>query len=297
MIEFRHLRYFMAVAEHLSFTRAAARLRITQPTLSHQIRQLEREIGTPLFDRAGNAVRLNEQGRVFRSHAERALKEVNSGLIAVAEMAGQMHGRLTIGVFRSFSGSLLPRILAQFSEQHPEVHVEVRQLSRPDMERQLINGELNLAIGYAPPGTRRIVAEILFTEPLALIVGRQHPFFGRERVSLKELDGQPLALLTREFPSRQLIDRCLEANRVTPRVMLEMNSNEAILATVRCSGLATLRAERTLSGTTDLRAVRLAGTTLERTSAIFWSRGGYRSAAARAVADIIRQAYAAHPAK
>lgn len=179
MVELRHLRYFLAIAENSSFTRAAARLRITQPTLSHQIRQLEGEIGTPLFDRAGNAVRLNEQGRVFRSYAERALKEVDSGLIAVAEMAGQMHGRLTIGVFRSFSGSLLPRILARFSEQHPEVHVEVRQLSRPDMERQLISGELNLAIGYAPPGTRRIVAEILFTEPLALIVGRQHPFFGR----------------------------------------------------------------------------------------------------------------------
>ncbi len=297
MIELRHLRYFLAIAEKSSFTRAAAWLRITQPTLSHQIRQLERTVGTPLFDRAGSAVRLNEQGKVFRGYAERALKEVDAGSTVVAEMAGQMHGQLTIGVFRSYSGSLLPDILARFSARHPEVRVEVRQLSRRDMERQLINGELNVAIGYSPPSTRRIVAEHLFSEPLVLVVGRLHSFFGRRQVTLKELHGMPLALLSREFPSRQLIDRCLESNRVAPRVMLEMNSNEAILATVRCSALATLRAERTLSGMTDLHAARLSGTTLERSSAIFWSRGGYRSAAARAVADIIRQAYASHASR
>lgn len=82
MIELRHLRYFLAIAENSSFTRAAARLRITQPTLSHQIKQLEREIGAQLLDRVGNAVRLTEQGKVFRSNAVRALKEVDAGFSA-----------------------------------------------------------------------------------------------------------------------------------------------------------------------------------------------------------------------
>lgn len=297
MLELRHLRYFLAIAENSGFTRAANRLRITQPTLSHQIKQLEREIGSPLFDRVGNVVRLTEHGKVFRRYAEQALKEVDSGLTAVAEMEGQMHGQLAIGVFGSFSSSLLPTILAEFSERHRKMHIEVRQLSHSEMERQLISGELHVAVGYAPATTRRIVAEHLLTEPLVLIVGRLHPFFNRKSIRLSELHDQPLALLSRGSPSRQLIDRCLESNRVVPRVMLEMNSNEGILATVRCSALATLRVERALTGASDLRAVRIAGPTLERTTAIFWHRNGYRSAAACAVADLIRRAYAGHAGK
>jgi len=293
MVELRHIRYFLAIAESRGFTRAAARLRVTQPTLSHQIKQLEREVGAPLFDRAGNTVRLTEQGKVFKDYAEQALKELDSGLTAVAEMEGQMHGRLTIGVFASFSGSLLPAILAEFSEHNRKVHVEVRQLAHSEMERQLLSGDLHLAVGYAPATTGRIVAENLLTEPLVLIVGRLHPFFNRRRIRLRELHDQPLALLSRGSPSRELIDRCLESNGVVPRVMLEMNSNEGVLATVRASALATLRVESVLRGAPDLRAVRIAGPMLERTTAIFWNRG-YRSAAARAVADLIKQAYAAH---
>jgi LysR family cyn operon transcriptional activator len=138
------------------------------------------------------------------------------------------------------------------------------------------------------------VTEHLLTEPLVLIVGPLHPYFDRKSIRISELHGQPLALLSRGSPSRRLIDRCLEANRIVPRVMLEMNSNEGILATVRCSALATLRVERALSGASELRAVRITGPTLERTTALFWNRNGYRSAAARAVAELIRHAYAAH---
>ena len=297
VLELRHLRYFLAIAESNGFTRAATKLRITQPTLSHQIKQLEREVGKPLFDRVGNSVRLTEHGKVFRRHAEQALKDVDAGLTAVAEMEGELHGELAIGVFGSFSTSLLPSILAEFSERHRKVHIEVRQLSHAEMERQLISGEIHVAVGYAPATTRRVVAEHLLTEPLVLIVGRMHPFFGRKSIRLSELHDQPLALLSRGSPSRQLIDRCLEANKVVPRVMLEMNSNEGILATVRNSALATLRVERALTGVPDMRAVRIAGPTLERTTAIFWNRNGYRSAAAQAVAELIRSAYRSHDGK
>ena len=293
MLELRHLRYFLAIAESNGFTRAATKLRLTQPTLSHQIKQLERELGKPLFERIGNSVRLTEQGKVFRPHAEKILKEVEAGVTAVADMEGDLHGTLAIGVFASFSSSLLPSILAQFSESHRKVHVEVRQLSHTEMERQLVNGEIHLAVGYAPATTRSIVAEHLLTEPLVLIVGRMHPFFGRHSIRLTELHDQPLTLLSRGSPSRQLIDRCLEANKVVPRVMLEMNSSEGILATVRNSALATLRVERALIGASDLHAVRIAGPTLERTTAIFWNRNGYRAAAAQAVAELIRSAYQA----
>ena len=107
-MELRHLHYFLSIAETSSFTRAAASLHVTQPTLSHQIRQLEREIGKPLFDRMGRGVRLTEPGKVLQDYARRAIKEIQSGLRAVAELDGLVHGKLAVGVFRTYSSSPLP---------------------------------------------------------------------------------------------------------------------------------------------------------------------------------------------
>jgi len=122
-MELRHLRYFLAIAETASFTRAAERLRLTQPTLSHQIKQLEQELGAPLFDRMGLKVRLTAKGKVLKSYAEQALNVIESGLTAVSDLDGLVHGELHVGVFHSFATSLLPQTLAQFIQSHPGVHV------------------------------------------------------------------------------------------------------------------------------------------------------------------------------
>ncbi|OGA46761.1 MAG: hypothetical protein A3G24_14210 [Betaproteobacteria bacterium RIFCSPLOWO2_12_FULL_62_13] len=295
-MELRHLRYFLKIAETLSFTRAADGLHISQPTLSHQIKQLEREIG-PLLDRSKRMVRLTAQGKVFKTYAERAIKEVETGLIAVAELEGLVHGQLAIGVFRSFSSSPLPQVLVQFSRSYPGVKVFVRQLRLVEIERGLIDGSLDLAITYESPVSEKIVVERISAEPLALIVGKEHPFHGRSRISLNDLDGQPMVLLNPEAPSRQLIDRCLSAHGIVPHIVIEMNSYEAVLATVRCSAFATIYAARNLGNAPDLHAIQLTDPALRRTTAIFWHRDRYRSAAARVVADMVRKAYAGHPRK
>jgi len=290
-MELRHLRYFLKIAETLSFTHAAGALHITQPTLSHQIKQLEQETG-PLFDRAGHTVRLTAQGKVFKTYAERAIKDVETGLSALAELEGLVHGRLAIGVSRSFSSSPLPPVLAQFCRSYPGVKVFVRQMRLVEIQRGLIDGTLDLAIAYESPIPKMIVAERLFTEPLALIVGKEHPFYGRPRINLKELDGQPLVLLNPDAPSRQLIDRCLSAHGIVPHIVIEMNSYEAVLATVRCGAFATIYSAQNLGNAPGLHAIKLADPALRRTTAIFWHRDRYRSAAARVMADMIRQAYA-----
>lgn len=107
---------------------------------------------------------------------------------------------------------------------------------------------------------------------------------------LKQLGDQPLALLSPEFPSRQLLLNWFGAASYRPRVKIEMNSTDAILATVRCSDLATIQTERVASGFTDLACIPLKPT-LTRTVAILWRREAYRSAAARAISDLIKQAY------
>ena len=152
-MELRHLRYFLAVADHLSFTRAADQLRVTQPTLSHQVRQLEKEINSVLFERAGRRVHLTQSGEIFRDYAQKALKEINSATAAISELEGLRHGALTVGVFESFSTSLLPPLLAEFCDSYPGVHVTMRQLPTVQLEEQLDKGRLDLGIAYSPPAT------------------------------------------------------------------------------------------------------------------------------------------------
>lgn len=289
-MELRQLRYFLAIAESLSFTRAAAALHLTQPTLSQQIKQLERDLGTVLFDRVGKTIRLTAGGQVFKQHAERALREITSASTALDELEGLTHGALTIGVFQSFNSSLLPPILAEFSASHPGIRITVRQLPTLDMEDRLIKGELDLGITYVPTMSDRIQIERLFDEPMMLVVSERHPYARRREIRIEQLRDQPLVLLTPEFPSRQLLSQWFEAAGLQPCVTIEINSTDAILATVKCSSLGTIQTERMAKVMLGLCCIKLRPK-LIRTVAILWRREGYRSAAARAIAALIKRTY------
>ena len=291
-MELRHLRYFLAVADKLSFTRAADHLRVTQPTLSHQVKALEEEIGSVLFDRVGRRVYLTRSGETLRKYAQHALNAINSATTAISELEGLTHGTLTIGVFESFSGSLLPPLLAEFSRLYPGVHVTVRQLPAGQLEEQLDKGDLDLGIAYSPPATDNIVAEKLFDEPLVLVVGTKHPLAHKRKIHMAALDGEPLMLLTAEFPSRRLLESHFSSVGAKPRIVLEINSIHPTLATVSSTKLATILTKRMAKTVPGLHCVELVPT-ITRTVALFWRRGGYRTAAARAMADLIKEACAA----
>jgi len=298
IMELRHLHYFLKIAETLSFTQAASALRVTQPTLSHQIKQLEQEIGTPLFDRVGRSIQITEAGRIFRSHAQRALQELESGLATVTELDGLMHGLLRIGVFRSFGNSLLPAVLAEFYRAHPRVCVSIQQMSLADMEHGLVNGDLDLAITtYLPATSDRMVSEELFTEPLVLAVGEQHELHGHGTIRIERLAGMPLILRPAGTPSRKLVENCFAARGLTPTIVIEMSSGEATLATIRCSRLATICAGRALDGAPGIARVRIDAPELRRSGAILWHRDRHRSNAAVIFSQMARRAYAAAEAR
>ena len=290
-MELRHLRYFLAVADTLNFTRAAAKLHITQPTLSHQIKQLEQETG-PLLDRTRHSVRLTQQGKLLRPYAERAVGEIRNAMMALGELDGLLRGELAVGVFRSFSSSRLPDVFARFNSEYPGVRLTVREMHHVEIERALIDGRLDLAVAYGPAISDKIVAEEIFTERLELVVGTNHPLARCKRVKLEQLEGVPLALVSRDTRSRKLIDECLAAHRVTPRIEIEMNSVDAVLATVGRSALATVCVSRTLLNSPNLRAIRIDEAALRRSTSILWLADSHQSAAARALTRQIREDYA-----
>ena len=290
-MELRHVRYFLAIAETRSFTRAAERLHVTQPTLSHQIKQLEQQIGTVLFERSAKEIELTAAGQLFKPYCERILKEIDSSMLAISDLEGLMRGSLRVGVFHSFTHSVLPPVLAEFALRYPGVQVTAQLVPRVDLERQLISGDLDFAISYLSDANEQIVAEPLFEEELVLIVGSMHSHVGRKSMPMRELATLPLVSLTAEFGARQFIDRFLAENGLAPHVVLDMNAVEPILATIRNSRLASVLAPGVITDARGLHLIRLTDPVPKRNVGLLWRRNGHRSAAALRMAEMIKAAH------
>ncbi|HEU5019184.1 MAG TPA: LysR substrate-binding domain-containing protein [Pseudolabrys sp.] len=291
-MELRHIRYFLAIADAGSFTKAADRLHVTQPTLSHQIKQLEHLVGTVLFERNTKEIELTAAGRMFKPYCERIVKEIEQSALAISELEGLMRGTLHMAVFHSYSHSMLPPILAEFALRYPGVHVTAQLVPRLDMERDLASATLDFAVAYIADDHEQIVAERLFDEELVLVVGSKHALAARKSMPMRDLASWPLVLLTPEFGVRQYVERYLAGNGLAPHVVLDMNAIEPILATIRNSELASVLAAGAIVDPTGLHIVRLTNPVPKRSVGILWRRHGHRSAAALRMATMIKSAYA-----
>jgi len=125
-MEFRQLRYFLAVAECQSFTRGAEKVAVSQPSLSVQIAALEDELGAPLFDRLGRQVALTEAGRLFRDHAQRVMRETELAAQSIQDLTGAEQGRLVVGSISTVNSYLIPPLVCRFKQRFPRVHLHVR---------------------------------------------------------------------------------------------------------------------------------------------------------------------------
>ena len=290
-MEFRHLRYFLAVADALHFTKAAEGLPVSQPALSAQIKQLEQEVGVPLFDRVGRSVQLTRAGSIFREHAKRALREMELAQVAIAEEEGLQRGTLTVGVVQTVNAYLTPEIVGRFSALHPHVSLKLDELSGPDIEAGVRSGMLEVGIGFVPAGSERIDSQPLFEEDFMLIVSPRHRLAARRQVTLAALADEPLVLLPDIFCTRRLLDASFDQAGIFPKVVVEMNSIEGILATVKTSTLATVlpRLSLGLEGNDGLRGIPLRNPTPRRGVGLLWKKGGYQSKAAQALAEQVRK--------
>ncbi len=286
-MEIRQLRYFLAIAQTEHLTQAARSLYITQSTLSHGLRQLEEELGVQLFERIGRRLKLSVAGESFRTHAGRALQELEAGRMALSDLSGLRSGFLNLGVIPTFLNTLVPAAVAAFSEAYPGVHVVVRDLRALEIEERLAAGELDLGLAFWPTSTDDIDCQPLFTEKLQLLVSPRHPLAKRTRLPIKALAGQALALLTVEFATRRKVDEALRAAGVTPHIPVEMESVEALIDVCRHSRLASIVPERAAQLAPDMHALDLTAPALKRQAGILWRRGGSPSMAAQAFAHML----------
>ncbi|MEN8374166.1 MAG: LysR substrate-binding domain-containing protein [Gemmatimonadota bacterium] len=228
----RQLRYFLAVAEHRHFTRAAEASYVSQPALSQQIQSLERELDAPLFDRLSTGVRLTTAGRALRGYAERVLKDVENARVAVEEAVGAVRGELTVAAVHTANLSLVVRALARFRDEHPDVTVRVREESSAAVVDSVSAGRVNLGICYLPGTGESIQATPLYVEELVLVVPLGHALSGGP-VPLSSLAELPLIVPPDGLCLRLGIDEALGSNGSAARIVAEISAPESICAAVR----------------------------------------------------------------
>jgi DNA-binding transcriptional LysR family regulator len=184
-VDLRRLRYFVAVAEESSFSRAAQRLHMAQPPLSSQIKQLEEEIGVLLFKRTGRGVRITEGGELLLEEARRIFVQVDQAIRAVQRVGHGEVGRLALGFVPSASNEVLPPILRTFGDRFPEVELYLREM-RPDrVVQRLHEGQIDVGFLYLPLDDESLNIECVSREPLVLALPETHPLASEPRVELQ----------------------------------------------------------------------------------------------------------------
>jgi LysR family cyn operon transcriptional activator len=284
----RHLQYFLAVAEHQGFTKAAAALHISQPALSQQVRQLEESLGAQLFDRSGRKTRLTDAGEVYLRHALRAAQELQQGKRAIHDVGDLSRGTLRIAVTPTFTTYLVGPLVDAFHSRYPNITLTVREVAQEQMENQLLADELDVGIAFDEVHAPDIDAYPLLVETLALVVGSQHPLAGRSSIGLEALNSESLIVLSKEFATRDQIDRYCNQHGIRPRVVMEANVIGALIEVVRRTALSTLLPAAIARAHPELAAIELAPQRLQRTAVLMQRKGVYPSAAARAFIDVAK---------
>jgi LysR family cyn operon transcriptional activator len=290
MMELRHLRYFAALAEQLNFTRAAETVHVTQSTLSHQIKQLETEIGQRLFDRIGKRIVITEAGEQFLGKVKLALAEIDDGLRAVRGTAQQLSGSLRIGVTHTFNVSLLPSCIEIFFSKHPSVRVTVQEQNAESVARGIEMQTFDIGIAYRPHSAAAISFEPLCNDEMALVVSPNHPLAGRKRIRMVELHRQNLVLSTKDTTTRELLDGWFRSVGAEPVVVVEMNPISPVLSLVRRMDICAIISRQALTDVTDLRVVPIENPTPLRTPGILWNRAQEPTAVAKSFAVVMRNA-------
>jgi DNA-binding transcriptional LysR family regulator len=227
-VSLRQLRIFAAVARHSSFVRAAEELSLSPPAVSMQIKELEAEIGLPLFDRTSRKVSLTTVGEYLLAYTRKVLAAMRDAEDMVARFRGLKTGALDVGMV-STAKYFVPRLLARFRDEHPgvEVHLHVCN-NRDELVALMQQGAVELAIMGRPPQTWPTRAEPFAMHPHVLVTGPNHPFMQMERVPARALQDELLIARERGSGTRAALDEYLHAHHLTTRVAMQMTSNEAI---------------------------------------------------------------------
>jgi DNA-binding transcriptional LysR family regulator len=227
-MELWQLEVFRAVAEQKSFSRAGHQLGRTQPAISAAVKQLEEELGEPLFDRIGKSVRLTSAGELLGDYARRLLRLRDEASQAIEELRGVSRGTLRLGANETTCIYLLPEVLGAFKRAHPHVHIDIHRAITRAITERVIEGALDFGIVTLPVKSTKIEAITIHRDELALIVAPDHRLGGRRTVRMKELEDEPFILHKVGTTTRERLVKHFGDRGVQIKITMELASIETI---------------------------------------------------------------------
>ncbi len=231
----RRLQVFHTVARHLSFTKAAEALHMTQPAVTFQVRQLEEYFNTRLFDRTHNRISLTEAGRRVFEHADRIFALYSEMENAVRELTGEISGLLIIGASTTIAEYMLPALLGDFKQKYPDVNVRLKVSNTEGVVHMVENNVIDLGVVEAPVANKNLAVEVCRMDQLVLIVPNGHELADRESVAVADIANYPYICREEGSGTREVIAEHLTSSGmkdIALDVSMELGSPEAVKGAV-----------------------------------------------------------------
>ncbi|MEI6948518.1 LysR substrate-binding domain-containing protein [Paraflavisolibacter sp. H34] len=279
-MELRQLRYFLKAGELLNFTAAARAVNISQSTLSQQVRQLEEELGTPLFDRVGKRVLLTEAGRQFAVYARQTVRSASDGLQILRDLAEVKTGELVIGVTYALH-DLMTATLVSFSTTYPGIIVKVLFGTSEELLEKLETAELDFLLTFQEEELKGdFTGQLLFESRMALVVSAAVRVTDRSSLPLAAVRDLPLALPVTGYNTRRFLDEAFAREGIRPRVQVEINDIPTLFDLVRTGQFHTILTLATTNGQHGIKAIPIEGAEMYRKAWVVWLNSSYHKKAA-----------------
>ncbi|NJP66677.1 LysR family transcriptional regulator [Streptomyces spiramenti] len=295
-MQLHQLRYFAAVADTRHFTRAAEREHVAQPSLSQQIKALERELGTELFHRARGHVALTDAGQTLLPLARRILADADTARREVQEVARLRRGRVRLGATPSLCVGLVPQLLRTFHDRYPGVELHITEGGSQDLVRELGVGALDLALVIAPLASRgpALVARELFREDLVVVSAPDGPGPAGAELRVADLRTMPMIMFRHGYDLRELTLGACRSAGFEPELAVEGGEMDAVLAMVGV-GLGVAVVPRTAADRSGLHVTPFAAPGLHRTVSVAHRGDVSPPRAARELQRLLYEATGADP--
>lgn len=290
--ELRRIKAFLAVARLQNFTRAATELNVSQSALSVQIRQLEEQLGTVLFDRNRRRVSITPAARDLLPRLERIVQEIESVISDARDASGVVRGTVTVATLPSLAGGLLPRAVAVLAARSPGITVRIVDAVAARVVDLAKFGEVDFAVGSMTRPDRDVICQPLRVDRFCAMVSPRHPLAGRKVLSLKELAAQPLILPARDSSVRARFEWAAHRERIAIKPAYEAVYNSTVLGLARAGlGVAVLT-EMIAAYEADeaVRTIAIRNPVIEREIVQIMPRGRQLSAVAAHFSQVLREA-------
>lgn len=289
-MELRQLFYFVKIAETLNFSEAARSLFVTQSTLSQQIKQLEEEFGTVLFERDSHSVSLTENGAKLLPLAKRTLQDARDCANQIRDLQKMVSGELIVGVTYSFC-PILTETVKNFIDNYPGVKLRIISRSNEELISLLRKREVDFVLAFKPTESYDdIESHILFDDRLSVILRNDHPLADRQSLGIKDIERQKIALPAKGLQARNALDKSIDIDRLNLDICIELNEIDILLDIVQSSHLLTILSEATIYHHKEkLRAIPLDIPQNQMEGCIHVLKKSYRKRSAEAFVKLLRE--------